>query len=162
MPGGRPRKPIALKILDGTYRADRDGPAGASVPAGGAPEPPPDLAGEARAFWGQVVPGLCARGVAAACDAPALACMCQWWARYRRFGEMLDQSAGAPAEEAPTPANLYRLVLNTGIAWSNFDKIACRFGLTPADRAKLRVSPPAPRPGVQPRDRGGKAPPARS
>jgi len=134
MPGGRPRKPIALKITEGTFRADRDGDLAAQVQAGGSPSPPEHLAGDALEFWNQVVPGLISAGVAAACDSPALAMMCEWWARHRRFSRQLDEMTIDPGE-------VYRTTILCGIAWTNFDKIASRFGLTPSDRAKLSVRP---------------------
>lgn len=132
MPKGRPRKPVALKLLDGTHRPDKDGPVCEQVQAGGAPLAPKHLLGEALAFWNDVVPGLVAMGVAAACDAPALALMCEWWARYRRFSEDLDNHA-VPASK------VYQTTVMVGIATTNFDRLAARFGLTPSDRAKLRV-----------------------
>lgn len=134
MPGGRPRKPTAAKILDGTYRPDRDGSPEQVVSAAGSPEPPPELQGDALAFWRRVIPGLCERNCAAVCDASALAMMCEWWARYRRYSEALDAMI-------PTDKGTYQMTVLCGIATTNFDKLAARFGLTPSDRAKLRADP---------------------
>lgn len=131
---GRPSKPVALKVLDGTYRESKDGPLAEQVMASGVPVAPADLDGEARAFWDQVVPGLVAIGVAVAMDAPELVAMCQWHARYVRYGRQMDGVE-------PTSIKPNQLIYLTGVAWMNFDKIASRFGLTPSDRAKLRVKP---------------------
>ena len=147
MPGGRPRKPVAAKILAGTFRADRDGPPSSQVGAGGAPEAPARLSGEALALWGRVVPGLAASGVARSCDSEALAMMCEWWGRYRRFSEALDRALDAGE-------STYQLTLQVGIATTNFDRLAARFGLTPADRAKLRVDAAAAPRRVDARRRG--------
>lgn len=143
---GRPRKPVAAKILDGSFRADRDGDPSTLVLPGGTPQPPPDLAGEALAFWHKVVPGLVATRIAAACDTPSLAMMCEWWARYRTYARRLD--------EAPADKNTYQLMLQVGIATTNFDRLASRFGLTPADRNKLRVDAGGGRLPVAARKRG--------
>lgn len=132
MPGGRPRKPDEVHILEGTFRPDRHGDPSASVVADGEPTPPRHLKGEALAFWKDTVPGLVTRKVAAACDSAALACMCDWWARHRKYCRALDRMKS-------TDRRLYQMTILAGIAWSNFDKIACRFGLTPGDRTKLRT-----------------------
>lgn len=127
---------MQAKILAGTFRQDRDGDPSSAVRAGGAPEPPAHLAGEALAFWQQVVPGLVSSGVAAACDSSALAMMCEWWQRYRQFSDALD---AALVSKIPT----YQLTLQVGIATTNFDRLASRFGLTPSDRARLKIAPKA-------------------
>lgn len=127
---------MRAKILAGTFRQDRDGDPSSAVQAGGVPEPPAHLADEALAFWQQVVPGLVSSGVAAACDSSALAMMCEWWARYRAFSSMLDAAIAAQMQT-------YQLVLQVGIATTNFDRLAARFGLTPSDRARLKIAPKA-------------------
>jgi phage terminase small subunit len=132
MPGGRPRKPDDLKIADGTWRKDRDGDPSKKIPATGDPVCPKHVRGEALAFWKANVPGLIASGVAKACDAPELAMMCEWHARYQKFSRVLGRMKG-------TDKRLYQVTVMLGIATQNFDKIAARFGLTPADRAKLRI-----------------------
>ena len=68
---GRPKKPPELKILEGTFRADRDGDPSDQVQASGLPARPRGLKGEAKKFWDAVVPLLTAAGVAAAQPAPA-------------------------------------------------------------------------------------------
>jgi P27 family predicted phage terminase small subunit len=144
----RPRKPDELHVLEGTFRADRHGDPAVSVVADGQPTPPAHLRGDALAFWGEVVPGLVAAGVAKERDAAELAMMCEWWARYRRFSRLLDKMKNADKR-------LYQVTVQVGIAWTNFDRIACRFGLTPADRAKLRSTDKPAKSRVASRKRGG-------
>jgi P27 family predicted phage terminase small subunit len=132
MPRGRPKKPDDLKILDGTWRRDRDGKPEERVQAEGEPVPPSHLKGESLSFWKHVVPGLIKSGVAKEADAPELAMMCEWWGRYRRYSRMLDRMKN-------NDKNLYQTTILCGIACTNFDKVASKFGLTPSDRAKLRV-----------------------
>jgi P27 family predicted phage terminase small subunit len=147
MAAGRPRKPDELKILEGTFRKDRDGDPSQAVQATGEPAPPPHLKGEALAFWSEVVPGLVATGVAKAADAPALAGMCEWWARYRKLARRLDRMTGKAAKAMP------QVVMMLGIAWDKFDRVAARFGLTPSDRAKLRLGDQQKTAGVMSRRR---------
>lgn len=148
MPGGRPRKPTAIKILEGTFRADRDG-AAAAVPE---PEGQPSslhLGGEALEFWGRITPGLVARGVAKACDSEALVMLAEWWARGRECSRALESLA-------VNEKGAYQLLVMCGIATTHFDRLASRFGLTPSDRARLRIEPAgvASRTPVPPRKRG--------
>jgi P27 family predicted phage terminase small subunit len=152
---GRPRQPDELKILRGTFRADRDGDPAEAVPASGAPKPPTHLKGDGLKFWKQVVPGLVESGVAKACDAPALAMMCEWWARYRKLSMLLDEDApeNNPVAQVLKEKQEYQRLVMLGIAWTNFDKVAARFGLTPSDRAKLRLGGEKKKAGVPSRRR---------
>jgi P27 family predicted phage terminase small subunit len=147
----RPRKPDEQHILAGTWRADRHGDPATQIPADGEPAPPAHLAGEALALWQAVVPGLVSAGVARARDTAALTMLCEWWARYRRCSEALDglDPAGAAAS---------KLMVSAAIASDKFNALAARFGLTPADRAKLRADAAPKKSGVLTRDRS-RAPP---
>jgi P27 family predicted phage terminase small subunit len=126
---GRPRKPKKLHILDGSFRKDRHS---ADVEADGIPIKPATLRGDAGDFWDAVVPGLVKSGIAKACDAAALTLLCQWWQRYLRFSRALDRVS-------PIYKNSQRLVRLVDVASKWFDRIGSRFGLTPADRAKMRT-----------------------
>ncbi len=143
---GRPRKPVAAKILAGTFRPDRDGDPASQVQAAGVPEAPAHLDGEARACWDRIVPGLAASGVAAACDANALTAMCEWWALYRRLADAL---VAAPADRT-----ICQLTTAAAIANDKWAAMAGRFGLTPSDRAKLKAEPKALPSAVPARKRG--------
>jgi phage terminase small subunit len=141
---GRPRKPVEAKILEGTFRADKDGDPTTFL-APGEPVPPPHLKGPALEFWGEVVPGLVALGVARAADAPALAEMCTWYARYRKLARAFDRAKVGPGNSG--------LMMQMGVSFDKFNGLAARFGLTPSDRAKLRVAE-KPAGGVPTRKRG--------
>lgn len=132
MPAGRPRQPDEIKILNGTWRADRDGDPTTAVVADGEPTPPRYLKKEALAFWREIVPPLVANGIAKACDSAQLAIMCEWFARYCRLSRRLDRMRD-------NAKALYQTTVLCGICWTNFDKLASRFGLTPSDRSKLRI-----------------------
>lgn len=128
---GRPRKPEALHILEGTFREDRHGNRG--VDADGIPERPKSLKGDAKKFWDSAVPQLIELGLAKAIDATQLEAMCQWFARYQKFSKTIDGCSD--------PLAISReLMLNMEAAWKMFDKIASRFGLSPADRMRLRTT----------------------
>lgn len=112
---GRPRKSAANLKLHGTYRKDRH----ATRPDDGAEPPltvkPEWLTGEASAFWDRVIVPLAKSGRAVVADGEMAAGMCDWWREWR---------------DAPS-------IAAKNIAWKNFVSCASRFGLSPADRAKL-------------------------
>jgi P27 family predicted phage terminase small subunit len=146
MPGGRPRKPDEVKILEGTFRQDRDGDPSASVVADGIPEPPAHLKGDALKFWSEVVPGLIAAGLAKERDATQLTFMCTWYVRARRYEKAADKM---PC----THKRLASMTMLANMAWKAFDRLASRFGLTPSDRAKLRIEQAPKKQGVMSRRR---------
>ncbi len=147
MARGRPRKPTQAKVLEGTYRRDRDGDPAAIV-ADGQPRPPKPLKGDALKLWQDLVPGFVAGGLVGERDSAALAGMCEWYARYRRLGDQLDQID-------LDDKDIHALTLRVAIAWDKFCQTAARFGLTPSDRAKLRVDVAAAKPKVASRKRDG-------
>lgn len=145
---GRPRKPTAAKVLDGSYRADRDGPIDGVVKGAGAPVPPADMTDAARAYWDRLCPQLVKAGVACESDSDALALLCWWLAQLAAIQQTI---AALRASGAGSVGKLY---IEAGIATDKVDKLAGKFGLTPSDRAKLRVEPAAaPAMPVPPRKR---------
>ncbi len=68
-------------------------------------------------------------------DSAELAALCRWWAEWRRCDERLERM---PADDD----DRYRAIIQTGLAWKHFDKLATKFGLSPVDR--VRLATPAP------------------
>lgn len=126
-----PRKPTEQHILAGTFKPSRHGDPRVAQ-ADGVAVPPEGLSPEALAFWEEVVPGLIERGLAKAADSYYLGLMCFWYAQERKLLQALSEMD----VREPGYAQLQH---TAGGAQINFDKIACRFGLTPSDRAKLRI-----------------------
>ena len=130
---GRPRKPTAKHKLEGTFRPDRHGDRGdLLLDLPGSPQMPGGLNDDARELWLRVVTQLTRAKVAVEIDSSQLEAMCRWWARYleneRHACEFAhDIEAGDVYEKRAKRA------------WDAFDKVAARFGLTPADRAKLKL-----------------------
>ena len=143
---GRPRKTADEHLANGTYRPSRHGPLPAPV-EGSAPEPPDMPAGltaDEAAAWGEIVP--CVAGRVRRSDVPALVDLCRWWVRLGRMARRLD-------ELEPAAGNYVQTLTGAGICSTNFDRLASKFGMTPADRAKLRVvdaAPPAPKVRTRP------------
>lgn len=130
---GRPGKPIAQHILQGTYRPDRHA---LSAEATGEPSKPEGLTGEAGALWDDIVPQLVASGIAKAVDGPALLALCRWWQVWREIDAKLQA----------TPS--YPLTMQASAAWKAYSAIASKFGLDPSSRASLKVPPPPKTGGV--------------
>ena len=132
---GRPRKPVEKHVLDGTYRPDRHGVKPDDSGSVAPPIKPGDLKGPAGECWDRVVSVLA--GVVRDRDAEQLAELCRWWARVQRVGAALDK-------EKPGSLEYGRLMTQASSAAATFDRVAKRFGLTPADRAQLHVEATGP------------------
>lgn len=88
MPGGRPRKPTALKVLQGTTRPDRRNDREPRPPI--APVKPPSwLKGRGRRAWGWVAPILEEMQVLTTADPHALALLCDAYAEYIECREVV-------------------------------------------------------------------------
>jgi phage terminase small subunit len=120
---GKP-KPSALKVLQGTDRPDRANPA-EPKPRRTAPTCPMWLEKEARREWRKLAPELVRIGLLTAVDGPAFAAFCQTFARYQQA-----ELAGDLAK-----IRVYLPLLRP---------LLTEFGLTPAARARLAVTPAAP------------------
>lgn len=132
MPAGRPRKPTELKVKQGTYRADRDGPL---------PEDLPHLDGEiatpefpdpaAKAMWEDHIQPLIGLSVVKPTDVPLAISMCQLWGLYCECYEA--------ARLDPTDQDTRVAVCSY---WTKFEQAAARFGMNPSDRSRLRLDKP--------------------
>jgi phage terminase small subunit len=79
MLAGRPTKPTALKVLEGTWRSDRANPAEVSPPAPADLSPPYWLSEGARDKWLEIAPTLARNGLLTECDLGALGAVDVRW-----------------------------------------------------------------------------------
>lgn len=133
--GPAPR-PTHLRALEGVEegRLNRDEP----IPGGGVVVPPADLPHSAQAIWDRLAPDLIAKRVLTSWDVDEFANGCRIQAL---LNDALDVAEASPMVSKGSNNNM---VLNPAIravttleaslrsAWS-------RFGLTPGDRAQLKV-----------------------
>jgi P27 family predicted phage terminase small subunit len=143
--GGRPRKPTALKLLQGDRqdRINRDEP----VPDEAEVVRPEWLPEPAAAIWDQLAPDLIAKNVLTAWDVDMFAAFCTAVVANREAAADLDQSGvkcTTLVRETARGDLIYDLRRNP--AWQVFRESAAtmagiggKFGLTPADRAGLSV-----------------------
>ena len=135
---GRPPKPTALKVLEGTWRPDRANPAEVSPAAPADLSPPQWLTGGAGDKWNELAPTLARNGLLTECDLDALALYCVTWARWREaedaigeHGSVTTAQSGYKQVSAPTTlAKQYR---------SDLLKLGDRLGLNPSVRGRIRV-----------------------
>lgn len=130
---GRPPKPIEEHILAGTYKPSRHGPLAPADLPGPPPEKPGDLSPVAAECWDRVL--AVRAGVVKPSDRDALVVYCEWWSLWVETLAMVREADGGG-----------RAQLMTSLAIAT-DKLAAsfsRFGLSPSDRAKLRIETTGP------------------
>ena len=108
---------------------------------------PPSLTGRAAEVWDELA-GLLG-GVVRRRDVPALVELCRWVERSERIAKELDAMPPAARE-------FKGLLVAAGIATDKVAMLTARFGLSPADRARIKadkVAGPAaaPKPKVKTR-----------
>lgn len=113
MPAGRPPKPAALRVLQGNpgkrpVRKEPDLPSGA--------KPPAWLSKQARRYWDELAPMLDKAGLLKGTDADALGTYCQLKVKMVKLLRQGEFDTRLSSE------------------WRQY---MSRFGLTPADRAKV-------------------------
>jgi hypothetical protein len=115
-----PRKPKALKVLQGTVRKDRDGNQPEYLATSGAGTPWPLASAEAVEYWDRVLPQLEGQRVITRPDLDAFATLANY------HGAMRQKWASG---EVPTPPEITQLRMM-------YD----RFGLTPAGRGGVSAA----------------------
>jgi P27 family predicted phage terminase small subunit len=142
---GPPPKPNILQIARGDPGKRAKARAKTEPKPTGAPEPPPELSKEARAIWGRHAESVQELGLLTNLDAEAFGMYCEATAEFWKFQ--------AKAAKKPT----LRLKTKTGQTYEQVspyttlrdnaekraNRLADRFGLSPAARSRISVKPPA-------------------
>ena len=116
MKTGRPRKPTALHLLQGTHRDDRHGDIeDEPTPASWDGEPPAWVKAAGRKLWAELAPRQVANGCLTEMDVEAFGLLCSLEAVVRR-----------------SPANHLKEL-------AQVDRLMSRFGMTPSDRTRVHV-----------------------
>lgn len=102
--------------------------------------PPVELPADAQAVWNRLAPDLIARRVLTAWDVDMFSVYCRVVALFNRAA---DQAANAPFE---VPGSHGGTVLNPifralTLLAAEMRSLGAQFGLTPADRAQLKLEP---------------------
>ena len=137
--GGRPRKPDALKELQGTARADRKRSSIANVE--GMPKRPTGLSEQAVRIWQSLGPKLHELGLLAEIDASMFAIYCQTCADWLQITRHLNR-LGPLKWYSVTKSGYRRMIPELQVRDRAFQvllKLGTRFGLDPSSRAGLGV-----------------------
>jgi hypothetical protein len=124
---GRPAKPTAQHKVDGTYNSTRHGKRIDGAFQVGKPAKPSTLQGRASEAWDLIVEGT-PDSVLCLVDALSLEAASRWFAKWDQWMTNIEESPGG-----------YKEQILAGHAWNQFQTIASKFGLTPADRAKIKA-----------------------
>ncbi len=119
---GRPRKPDAQKQLEGNPGRR---PLGGEAEAKGSPRRPKNMSKDAAWLWTLVVQNWMGE-----LDTAELMTLCDTW-------ELLQAATRAAKQDPIDKGNRLAFAAYK----SQFDSLASRFGMTPADRAKIRIQP---------------------
>jgi P27 family predicted phage terminase small subunit len=138
---GRPRKPTALKVLEGTNRADRENKNEPAVNVE-IPEPPEHLSELALIEWHRIAPVLFKYGLLSNIDMAALAAYCQAFSRWAKAETQLK------TESYTIKTDKGNIIQNPLVGIANQAMIQMRaflieFGMTPASRTKVSANKPA-------------------
>lgn len=123
MPKGRPAKPLSVLKAQGTDRPHRHASRESEPTSGSAVAMPDDLTDDGIKWWQFTVPKLEAMGVLDGVDTNALIGMANAWANWCNEQRKYEEGCAK--------------ITAVSAAWNVYDKIACRFGMTPVDRIKL-------------------------
>lgn len=129
---GRPPKPTDAHLRDGTYKESRHGNRvpDSDFPAATDLQCPDDLSGHASEAWLRIIEVLPKDRLKQA-DVELLAGMCHWLGEFAKVRESLR---GLEV----TSQNYYKLTILAQMTWKAFKDCAGAFGMTPADRARLK------------------------
>lgn len=135
---GRPPKAKALKVIQGTWRADRDAHR-PWIPAK-APRQPPGMSPLARGCWQRLAPKLVELGLLTELDRESFTALCESWALYRRMEALITELG----ETYETKTGFIRPRPEIGIrdrALSQLQRSCAAFGLEPVSRSRLNLRP---------------------
>lgn len=132
---GRPRKPTALKILEGAQpcRINRDEPR----PPKGIGEPPGYLDDDARKAWARIGRQLDDMGLLTVADADSVGLYCEAYSRWLEANK-------AVRKEGLTVTGRFGPKVNPNVqiadaCHAQMVKLLTQFGMTPAARSSLHV-----------------------
>ena len=130
---GRRPKTHSEHLRDGTYRKDRHGslPSDQDFPGELRLTPPTTLSPDAKRVWKRLVKGFPAEQLRAI-DLDLLTTLCGWLVELSRISTALTA-------ESPGTAEHSKLLFSAALASKHVTAIGSKFGMTPHDRAKLKI-----------------------
>ena len=135
---GRPRKPTALKILEGNP-GKRPLNKKEPKPKKGVPSCPAWLMPDAKKEWKRLSPELEAMGLLSRIDMAAFAGYCQAYARWKEAEEFISKHGSI----LKTASGYIQQIPQVSIAQQNLKQMrsfCSELGLTPSARSRLNIS----------------------
>jgi P27 family predicted phage terminase small subunit len=139
---GPPKKPSALKVVQGTFRKDREAKSPVNVEPK-APKPPKGMSQLGLACWRRMVPKLVAARVLTELDRELLAAFCECWAMYWGLKAVVDEE-GWTWVSANGNIRVHPAVGAMKMMLDNVVRLGREFGLTPASRSRIEALPESP------------------
>lgn len=137
---GRRAKPAALKVAEGTYRADRDGNVDLPKP-GRPPNPPTWLGREGKAEWRRLAKDLHTAGLLTDADRAVFTLYCAAWGDWVEASQLIRKDGFVTYTEKGN-AIQHPAVSIANKAWQRAIKAGRDFGLTPSARSTMRIQRP--------------------
>lgn len=136
---GRPRKPTALHVIQGTDRKDRSNPYEPSYPTS-QEAPPAYLNAAGKKEWRRLYPHVYQQGLFTVVDSAEFAGYCQACSeipeliRFLRKNGRTFETATGYLVPRPEVAMLER-------AWARVHTFATSFGFSPSSRSRIKANP---------------------
>lgn len=142
MPGGRPPKPTALKLLHGTARNDRINPNEPKFAVLADAKPPTWLKGRGRKAWADLAPMLIQIGVLTEADRPALLMLCDTYGEWMDLRDVVRREGHTYEVETKTGTMIMNRpeVAQASDCWRRVNLMLGQFGMTPASRTKVSAA----------------------
>lgn len=143
---GRKPRPNHLKALEGSResRINREEP----IPQEGVIVPPVELEPAAREIWDRLAPDLIARRVLTAWDVDGFSAYCRAVALFNRNAAVVE--AEGASTDRPYKGSVASPAFRAMVAAEKMmTSIGSRFGLSPADRARIQVDRSGPKSGAE-------------
>ena len=138
----RPRKSAELKIVSGTYRADRSASKSTSARLEKIPPAPRYLSAEARKQWKKLTPAVEGAGTMTASDLVAFELLASTLATAVE-AEALIAKEGATIEGGSGGLKAHPALTMMATARAQATALLAQFGLTPRGRAAIAPAPAA-------------------
>lgn len=142
MPKGRPAKPTTRHKADGTYQPVRHANRLEVAPAKNLPEPPADFDERHAAKWLELTSNMQEMGTLATQDLDSIRAYVVFFFRFEdanavlnKQGTIIETSTGAKVNPA------WRIMVESQ---KELRTLWAAFGLTPADRARIKIEKPKP------------------
>lgn len=142
MPGGRPRKPTNLKILEGNRGHRTLDPESEPQPAKGLLKTPLGMSKEAKRIWRSIVPELDRLDLLTIVDSTSLEAACTGAAVAKSADREVSKIQRRIATSTAEQNDINKLVSLNAVSkrgWQQWKSFATEFGLTPASRSRINL-----------------------